>query len=282
MEVLEAARLFLNRGRKEEGTEAAVGERCFRPYISMAIRTFQRREIKFLLDARQYRELQPVLLQHMSPDPHCIDGKEYGVYNIYFDTPDNFLIRESLAKPYYKEKIRLRSYASPAGPDDLVFLEIKKKIGGIVTKRRVTMTLREAERYLQTRVKPQSEKYLQQQVLRELDVFLNNYTVSPKQYISYQRSAFFGKQDSDFRLTFDRQITERREALTLSKESFGSQIILPEQRLMEVKVTDSIPAWLSQELSRLGIYKTSFSKYGRAYQRYVQNQMKDRRINVYA
>ncbi len=249
----------------------------------MAIRTFQRREIKFLLSGQQFEELIAILPEYMNPDDHCIDGKEYGVYNIYYDTDDNFLIRQSIEKPYYKEKIRLRSYYSPAGPDDLVFLEIKKKVGGVVTKRRVTMTLREAEEYVRTRVKPDSQKYIQKQVFRELDVFLNRYTVTPAEYISYQRSAWFGKDDGDFRLTFDRQITARRHDLSLSKESYGSQLILPEQRLMEVKIKDSMPSWLSAELSRLQIYKKSFSKYGTAYKNYVREQIsEDRSIEIYA
>lgn len=249
----------------------------------MAIRTFQRREVKFLLCKAQYDALQPILLDYMNPDKYCVNGKEYGVYNVYYDTDDNFLIRESLAKPYYKEKIRLRSYASPAGPEDTVFLEIKKKIGGIVTKRRVTMTLQQANAYIQTRVKPQSEKFLQMQVLKELDVFLNNYAVSPKQYISYQRSAFFGKDNSDFRLTFDRQITARREDISLASGNYGSQIIRPDQRLMEIKVTDSIPKWLSDALSELNIYKTSFSKYGTAYKQYIRSKIEeDRSVMIYA
>lgn len=249
----------------------------------MAIRTFQRREVKFLLSKAQYDALQPILLDYMNPDKYCVNGKEYGVYNVYYDTDDNFLIRESLAKPYYKEKIRLRSYASPAGSEDTVFLEIKKKIGGIVTKRRVTMTLQQANAYIQTRVKPQSEKFLQMQVLKELDVFLNNYAVSPKQYISYQRSAFFGKDNSDFRLTFDRQITARREDISLASGNYGSQIIRPDQRLMEIKVTDSIPKWLSDALSELNIYKTSFSKYGTAYKQYIRSKIEeDRSVMIYA
>lgn len=249
----------------------------------MAIRTFQRREVKFLLSKAQYDALQPILLDYMNPDKYCVNGKEYGVYNVYYDTDDNFLIRESLAKPYYKEKIRLRSYASPAGSEDTVFLEIKKKIGGIVTKRRVTMTLQQANAYIQTRVKPQSEKFLQMQVLKELDVFLNNYAVSPKQYISYQRSAFFGKDNSDFRLTFDRQITARREDISLASGNYGSQIIRPDQRLMEIKVTDSIPKWLSDALSELSIYKTSFSKYGTAYKQYIRSKIEeDRSVMIYA
>ena len=158
----------------------------------MAINTFARKEIKFLLNMHQYENLIEEIDKYMNPDKFCIDGKEYGVYNIYYDTFDDFLIRESLSKPYYKEKIRLRSYFSPAEPDDTVFLEIKKKIGGIVAKRRVTMTLAEADEYLKSRKKPDFDKYITGQVFTELDVFLKNYYVKPKQYISYQRRAFFG------------------------------------------------------------------------------------------
>ncbi|MBQ7008278.1 MAG: polyphosphate polymerase domain-containing protein [Ruminococcus sp.] len=247
----------------------------------MAISTFARKEIKFLLNMEQYNGIMEVIDEYMNPDKYCIDGKEYGVYNIYYDTNDDFLIRESLSKPYYKEKIRLRSYYSPAKPDDIVFLEIKKKIGGVVAKRRVTMTLAEADEYLKTRKKPETSKYITQQVFTELDVFLNNYYVKPKQYISYQRRAFFGKDNKDFRLTFDRLITERRDNLTLSEPSYGSQIIGADQRLMEVKISDSVPEWLINKLSELQIYKTSFSKYGKAYQTFIYNKIfENRSVNV--
>lgn len=247
----------------------------------MAISTFARKEIKFLLNMEQYNGIMEVIDEYMNPDKYCIDGKEYGVYNIYYDTNDDFLIRESLSKPYYKEKIRLRSYYSPAKPDDIVFLEIKKKIGGVVAKRRVTMTLAEADEYLKTHKKPETSKYITQQVFTELDVFLNNYYVKPKQYISYQRRAFFGKDNKDFRLTFDRLITERRDNLTLSEPSYGSQIIGADQRLMEVKISDSVPEWLINKLSELQIYKTSFSKYGKAYQTFIYNKIfENRSVNV--
>lgn len=239
----------------------------------MAINTFARKEIKFLLDMNQYKSLMEVIPLYMNPDKYCVGGKEYGIYNIYYDTPDDYLIRESLSKPYYKEKIRLRSYYSPASPDDLVFLEIKKKIGGIVTKRRVSMTLAESDEYFLSRTKPKVKKYITGQVFSELDVFLDTYPISPKQYISYQREAFFGKEDSDFRLTFDRKITERRYDLSLDYESYGNYIIGADQRLMEVKVGNAVPDWLINKLSELHIYKTSFSKYGRAYENFVKEQI---------
>jgi hypothetical protein len=239
----------------------------------MAIRTFMRKEIKFLLTDEQYKALIPVLEEYMRPDDYCVNGGEYGIYNLYYDTEDNYLIKESLNKPYYKEKLRLRSYYSPAKPSDKVFLEIKKKIGGIVVKRRVTMTLEEANRYVETGEKPVSDKYIQNQVFAELDAFLARYKVTPKQYISYQRRAYFGKDDSTFRLTFDRNITTRRNDLRLSSESYGWQIIQPTQHLMEVKVSDSIPMWLAVQMAELGIFKTSFSKYGTGYKQYVYHQL---------
>lgn len=240
----------------------------------MAISTFQRREVKFLLSMEQYEKLLPVVHEHMNPDKFCVDGKEYGIYNLYYDTPDNLLIRRSIDKPYYKEKLRLRSYYSPAAPDASVFLEVKKKIGGIVTKRRVAMTLIDAEAYIQTRVKPHYERFIDRQVIKELDVFLNFYeSIQPRQYISYQRAAFFGKDDPEFRLTFDRQITARRYDLSLSKASYGEQIILPDQRLMEIKVPGSLPLWMSQALSELEIRRVSFSKYGNAYKNFIRDSI---------
>ncbi len=244
-------------------------ERC-----SVAISTFQRCEIKFLLNMEQHEQLMREIPKYMDPDKYCVNGREYGIYNIYYDTPDDYLIRTSIEKPYYKEKIRLRSYFSPASPGDRTFLEIKKKVGGIVTKRRVTMTLAEAQTYLQCRTKPVDlSKYLQRQIFGELDVFLEHYPIVPKQYISYQRSAFFGKDDPNFRLTMDREITERRFDLSLQRPSYGSRILQPDQRLMEVKITGAMPLWLSCCLSELGIYKISFSKYGRAYQRFIRTRM---------
>lgn len=240
----------------------------------MAISTFQRREVKFLMSLDQYESLLPIVHQYMNPDKFCLNDREYGIYNIYYDTPDNLLIRRSVEKPYFKEKLRLRSYYSPAQPDQSVFLEVKRKIGGIVTKRRVSMTVAEADAYICTRVKPYYERFIDLQVIREMDVFLNMYdSVAPREYVGYQRYAFFGKDDPEFRLTFDRDITYRRHDLSLTKGNHGEKLIGADERLMEVKVPDSIPLWLSQALSEIGIRRTSFSKYGRAYKNYVRENL---------
>lgn len=107
----------------------------------------------------------------------------------------------------------------------------------------------------------------------EIDFFRQRYEIFPKQYISYQRAAYFGKEDADFRLTFDRALTGRRSDLSLRQQSYGDLLIPEQMCLMEVKISDSMPMWLAEELAKLQVYKTSFSKYGKAYQMYVQNQL---------
>lgn len=231
----------------------------------MAITAFKRNELKFILDSRQYSALLPRLEEYMERDANCRNGKDYGIYNIYFDTRDSRLIRTSLSKPQYKEKLRIRSYCSPASPQNTVFLELKKKTAGIVHKRRAVLSLREAEDFLRWRTRPESENYMNRQVLDELEYFLSRNEVSPAAYISYRRIAFFGLDDPNFRVTFDRDILARRTELSLDRENFGTPILAQGLYLMEIKISGSVPLWLASALADLGIYKASFSKYGTEY-----------------
>lgn len=241
----------------------------------MAISTFKRYEKKFRLTEAQYQSIIPVLAQYMSADEYCQDGQEYSIYNIYFDTADSSVIRHSLSKPYYKEKLRLRSYTIPTSHYSKVFLELKKKVGGIVTKRRASLTLGQAYRFLETGTIPAGINYINQQVLNEIAFFLSNHRVQPAAYISYKRTAWFGTYDRDFRITFDRSIISRREDLHLEKGCFGENLLAPGEYLMEVKVAQAIPVWLARLLSDNEIYMTNFSKYGYEYQQKLQKDPLD-------
>jgi SPX domain protein involved in polyphosphate accumulation len=235
----------------------------------MPITTFKRYEKKYQLDEAQLNDLMPVLLEEMRPDIYADQQDGYAIYNIYYDTENYDIIRRSLAKPYYKEKLRLRSYTIPASPDEMVFLELKKKIGGIVSKRRASLKLDEAYRFVSKREYPGGLNQVDHQVLKEIEYFLKNNPIEPKAYISYERMAFIGKKDPNFRVTFDRNIKSRQTDLLLEKGSFGDPIILPNHYIMEIKILGAMPLWLAQGLSGLGIYSSSFSKYGKAYKDYL-------------
>lgn len=247
----------------------------------MAIKSFQRYEKKFILNENQYKKLLPILYEYMNEDKFCKNGENYNIYSIYYDTFDNQVISHSINKPYYKEKLRLRSYKAPIGENDKVFLELKKKINGIVNKRRATLTLKEAYKFLEDGIRPKSLDLLNNQVLDEIEYYLNNNKVYPRVYISYSRKAFFGKNDKDFRITFDSNILGRRDNLSLQLGLYGENILPRDSYLMEVKILGAIPIWLSKTMSELEIYNTHFSKYGSEYIKYcLNNKYNSRRKNI--
>ena len=218
---------------------------------------FKRIEKKYLLSESQYESLFRGIGAHLKPD-------EYGrstVLSLYLDTPDHRIIRTSLEAVDYKEKLRLRSYGT-ATSDSTVFLELKKKFEGIVYKRRVAMTLAEAEQYLQTGVKP-----FQNQIMSEIDWSMTLYG-RPRgaMIIACEREAWFDEEHPDLRLTFDRNIRYREKELHLNQGSAGINLLPERIVLLEVKTAGAMPLWLAKALDTEGILPGNFSKYGAAYQ----------------
>lgn len=230
----------------------------------MSLQTFSRTEKKFLLNARQSAELTKRLPEYMIYDSHCRDGG-YQILNVYFDTAGSDVIRRSVSKPYYKEKLRLRSYGVPKDENAKVFLELKRKIGGIVNKRRAVLAYGDALKYIDSFEKPKTLDYENAQVLEEIDRFRKVNPVLPDTFISYDRIAMFGKEDNTFRLTIDCNIQARRENVALAAGAGGRQLLGAGEKLLEVKIDGAIPLWLAKLLSELRIYSRSFSKIGTEY-----------------
>lgn len=235
----------------------------------MAIEVFNRYEKKYRLTRAEYEEIIELISDHMEADKYSRGRDFYSICNIYYDTEDDLLIRRSIEKPVYKEKLRLRSYGIK-GEDDEVFVEIKKKFKGVVNKRRTAMTLKEAKDYLDRDITPEGEG-INRQVLREIDYFKNIYRIRPKVFLAYDRRAYFDREDKNFRITFDTNIRARREEPDLKNGDYGRLITEPEFWLMEVKMSGAMPLWFTQILSRLKIYPVSFSKYGTEYTQYINN-----------
>ena len=218
---------------------------------------FKRYEVKFMLDRVQYDELKRLMSLYM-------DNDEYGnttICNIYYDTDTSEVIRRSMEKPVYKEKLRIRSYG-PVKGDQPVFVELKKKYQGIVYKRRISVLNEEIGKLLE-----EDETYTDQ-ISREIRYYRNCHeNLHPAVFISYDREAFYMKDNHDFRMTFDQNIRYRDYDLDLSKGVYGDYLTGGNQVLLEVKTASGIPLWLSEFLSKNRIYKTSFSKYGEVYKK---------------
>jgi len=218
---------------------------------------FKRYELKYILTLEQKDKILKAMLPHMEMDKY---GRST-IRNIYFDTDNYRLIRYSIEKPAYKEKLRIRSY-SKATPDSTVFVELKKKYEKIVFKRRLPLCESDAMKWVcRERLCP-----VNTQISREIDYFIGLYgKLIPTVFLSYEREAFYDKDIGDFRVTFDDNILCRQTDISLCSNTYGSLILPKGKVLMELKCSGGLPLWMVKVLSEEQIFKTSFSKYGTAY-----------------
>lgn len=218
---------------------------------------FRRYELKYLLNPEQLR----LVLEGMEPYMQLDKYGRTTIRNVYYDTDSYRLIRRSIEKPVYKEKLRIRSYER-ADADSLVFVELKKKFERVVYKRRIALPERVATDWLSDRIATPADT----QISREIDYFRYHYAgLHPSMFLSYEREAYYDKNGGDFRVTFDDNILCRRSDISLCADTYGHPILPPDTVLMEIKCSGAIPLWMTEILSKGKIYKTSFSKYGRAY-----------------
>ena len=227
--------------------------------------TFKRYELKYLLNKKEKEEILLAMKPHMKLD-------DYGrtvIRNIYFDTENFRLIRRSLEKPVYKEKLRIRSY-KPVQITDPVFVEIKKKYKSVVYKRRLLLP----EKTVMESFRTGEPLPVCSQIGDEIQYFREYYkNLQPSVFLSYEREAFYSLDGSDFRVTFDENILYRRNDISLGSEIYGHPLLGKQQTLMEIKTSGGIPLWMSETLTKHHLYNTSFSKYGSAYQRMMEAAM---------
>ena len=218
---------------------------------------FRRYELKYLLTEAQREFVLLAMADHMRLD-------SYGhttIRNVYYDTDNYRLIRRSIEKPSYKEKLRVRSY-SLADRDSTVFVELKKKYNRVVYKRRIVLPEAIATDWLSGN----TEAPCDTQISREIDYFKSYYEgLHPTMFLSYERDAYYDINGGDFRVTFDTNIIARQTDISLCTDVYGTSILPKDRILMELKCPGAIPLWMVKALSEGRIYKTPFSKYGRAY-----------------
>ena len=222
--------------------------------------TFKRHEMKFLLNEEQFNLISEKIQPFMTADSYGIDT----ILNIYLDNENNDVVRTSLGKPAYKEKLRLRGYGTVSDNSE-AFLEIKKKFRGIVYKRRLELPYKQLHEYITNGVPPQISEQ-NRQVFEEIDYFIGRLELSPAIVLCYDRQAFFGNDGREVRLTVDGNIRSRRTDLDLRKGDFGELLSNQPFRVMEVKSAGGVPMWLVKILSENKIYGGSFSKYGNVFQ----------------
>jgi SPX domain protein involved in polyphosphate accumulation len=235
---------------------------------------FNRREIKYPISEKTGRFLMDRLTDYMETDPHNRNQETYRVNNLYYDTSDSTLIRTSLQKPTYKEKLRLRAYGVPS-LDSRVYLEIKKKLDGMVFKRRSSLSLAAAYRFTETGCLPEEEPGQNRQVLREIQYLMTRYALLPQVFLGYDRRAYLALEQNNLRISLDSNIVCRRQGLRLELGDYGEPLLAPGQWLLEIKANGGMPLWLTHLLAEYRVYPHSFSKYGAEYIKMLSTQLEE-------
>lgn len=230
----------------------------------MAEYIFKRYEKKYILNSAQYEEILKILEYNTVPDKYG----ETDVCNIYFDTPDYRIIRASIEKPVYKEKLRIRCYGTP-DDDSRSFLELKKKYKGVVYKRRIKAHYKDGLSFISN----QEDLIPPSQIKSEIEYFKDFYApLTAGADIFYRRKAFLDRNNPLIRFTFDSNLLYRNYDFDLENGIYGDRIIPEDKIIMEIKTPGGMPLWTSDILTKLSIYPTSFSKYGTAYKLFSQKQ----------
>ena len=215
--------------------------------------SFERIEKKYLLSKSQYEDILSKIADYVVPDKFF----KTDIRSIYFDNDRFEMIRRSIEKPEYKEKIRIRSYGEPK-PDDVVFVEFKKKLDGIVYKRRTKAKYKDVFNDIS------KTQFEDEQIGREIMYALEHYQkVVPAVFIGCKRTSYSSKEDKKLRITFDSDICYRMNNLSLHGRKTDKPVT--DKTIMEIKAYQAYPLWLVKILDEAQAYPRGFSKVGTAF-----------------
>ena len=217
---------------------------------------FRRVEEKYFLIKEQAYNLFKEINTYIEKDEYY----KSNILNIYFDNNNDEILIRSGDKPIYEDKIRLRSYSTPALEDD-VFLEIKSKYNGVTGKRRIRMKLSDFYNYIN------NNEIKNTQIMNEIDYLFKYYDLKPSYFVGYDRLSYKGKDNEGLRITLDSNLRSRTNNLNLEQGDYGELFFNDDRLIMEIKTLDSMPLWLTSTLSKLKIYPISFSKVGEIYKK---------------
>ncbi len=222
------------------------------------IRSFNRYELKYLVEHQRARAFLADLAGYCRVDPHSDPEHGYPVYSLYWDSKDLDFYWEKIDGQKYRRKLRLRRYAN-----DAVFVEIKQRIDRTVQKRRVRMDLEKAARIFGERgVDVEAEYELDDPVGQEALFLAHTFDLRPTMAVLYRRVAYFGNYDAELRLTLDSRVQYDSHALDIRQPfETGKYVLSPELSVLEIKYNDLVPIWLTKLVAYHDLPVVRYSKY---------------------
>ncbi len=232
--------------------------------LSHTLRSFNRFELKYLVTLRQAEKMRQELLTYLLPDEHA--GGSYTLSSLYYDSPDYRFFWEKIDGIRFRRKLRIRHYENGAGltAETPVFVEIKQRLDRVTQKRRLLLPYQEALRLCNQRQPPECASR-DRPVLDEVQAMLWQYDLHPVSLVRYQRLALVGSDyDLGLRVTFDTALAYRTDQLLLHATPSTLPMFPADRVVMEIKVNERIPYWLTELVAAHQLSLVRLSKYCRS------------------
>lgn len=234
--------------------------------LSHTIRRFNRFELKYLLTLKQAETLKQALRAYLLPDEHGNGEGRYPLTSLYYDSPDFRCYWEKVDGIRFRRKLRIRRYDNgrPLTDDTPVFLEIKQRLDRVTQKWRAVLPYRDALRFCNRRERPACDPQ-DAPVIDEVEAMLWQYNLRPVSVVHYQRQALIGTDyDLGLRVTFDTALGYRTGNLNLHEEPSNLPMFPPDRVVMEIKVNERLPYWLTELVAIHNLQLVRVSKYCRS------------------
>jgi len=230
--------------------------------------TWQRYEAKYLVDEATAQRVRRFCLQNLRLDRFCEAHPEraYPIHSIYLDSPDFALARSVVARQTDRFKLRVRAYCDhhPHNGEHPFFFEIKRKLNGIIHKTRVKTAAGAAREALWQNAFPcgfgEDGANRESEALSKFMFLRQRVGAVPMLSVCYKRQAFESEVGQRVRISFDHDL---RYGLIDRVRGGTREGIWPVRLrgvIVEVKFTNTYPAWVEgllrgTELVRRGVCK---------------------------
>jgi hypothetical protein len=234
--------------------------------LSHTIRSFNRFELKYVITLQQAERFKSGLRVYLVPDAYGNDNGRYTLTSLYYDSPDFRCYREKLDGVRVRRKLRIRRYETdvPFTDETPVFVEIKQRVDRVTQKRRAVLAYAEALRLCNDRQIPDHLPE-EKAIIEEIYAYVWQYNLRPASLVRYARQAFVGTEyDIGLRVTFDTALSFQSHPLHLHEQPSGLPMLPANLVVMEIKVNDRIPTWLTEMIAAHNLQMVRVSKYCRS------------------
>jgi SPX domain protein involved in polyphosphate accumulation len=234
--------------------------------LSHIIRNFNRFELKYLITLQQAEHFKAALGAYLVPDEHGQKNGRYAVSSLYYDSPGLRCYWEKLDGLKFRRKLHIRCYGTGAvhTEETPVYVEIKQRVDRVTQKRRAVLPYGDALRLCHDRQIPEHAPD-DEALIEEITAFLWQYNLRPASIVGYDRQAFIGTEyDIGLRVTFDTALSFQAYPLHLHAEPSRLPMLRADRVVMEIKVNERIPYWLTELIAAHNLELVRFSKYCRS------------------